>query len=804
MIFVYKIGMMKPSIKILFLLALSLLALNNTSFAQKEKGGKKLSGKAKHAMELGDKYFANDDYFLAAQEYKKALESDSLNGDALYKLAEASRLYFNYSDAEKAYKKVTQVAREQYPLARFYYGIMLKDNGNYTEAEEVFNQFRTEYSETTLEAEVYKERALQESKGCALAINEMQKPQRDYSFKALPSPINTESSDYSPVIMENDSEIVVTSTRQEATGSQEYGMLGGKFSDNFRFKKTKSGWEAVTKDDDFSKSVNSQFNESAGSFIKINKTEKFYFTRCDEEKMEGNNEIFNCGIYVSTLKAGKWQPAVRLNENINMPGQWNGQPCVSADGKIMFFVSKRPGGLGMQDIWYSTCKNEDEWGPAMNLGDKINTLFTDMSPKYLDKEKVLFFSSNGRENFGGLDVFMVKEEDFEDTVGGKVRNAGFPFNSNRDDFFLTLGQQKGYISSNRDKGMGNDDIYGFDIESKETLIAFINKDSVQDANSISVVGKLVDNETQKPAPDVPITLTDDKKNKLKKTNTNDDGEFRFDNLATDKSYKVLLDEDTASITKDVKYVANNVKVKKSKSPATRTLFENIYFDFDKSALRPEARKVLEDLVKYYKKHPEIQIEMDANTDSYGSDEYNKKLSKERGKAALQFLISNGVNKSALVVTAEGEGKPLATNNTATGRQLNRRIEFFIIGGPGYQTEAMTYVIEPKTTLYSVARKYNMTVDELKALNGLEGDNLMAYRPLRVKRVGEAIIAPESQNEVSPPSGTLPANQKYYVVQPKNTVFSIAREHGMTPEELMKMNGLKNNTIFIGQRLKVKK
>ncbi len=197
--------------------------------------------------------------------------------------------------------------------------------------------------------------------------------------------------------------------------------------------------------------------------------------------------------------------------------------------------------------------------------------------------------------------------------------------------------------------------------------------------------------------------------------------------------------------------------------------------------------------------------MDANTDSYGSDDYNKKLSKERGKAALEFLIAHGVNKSALVITAEGEGKPLATNNTPAGRQLNRRIEFFIIGGPGYQTEAMTYVVEPKTTLYSVARKYNMTVDELKKLNGLEGDNLIAYRPLRVKRVGEDIIAPETKNNTKTSANTSsPSNEKYYIVQPKNTIFSIAKEYGITPEELKELNGLKSNNIVVGQRLRIKK
>jgi peptidoglycan-associated lipoprotein len=88
-----------------------------------------------------------------------------------------------------------------------------------------------------------------------------------------------------------------------------------------------------------------------------------------------------------------------LNENINAPGHWNSQPSVSPDGNILFFVSKRPGGLGMHDIWYSTCNDDDHWGPPINLGGQVNTLFSDVSPRYYADEKVLFFSSTGH---GGM------------------------------------------------------------------------------------------------------------------------------------------------------------------------------------------------------------------------------------------------------------------------------------------------------------------------------------------------------------------------------------------------------------------
>jgi LysM repeat protein len=183
-----------------------------------------------------------------------------------------------------------------------------------------------------------------------------------------------------------------------------------------------------------------------------------------------------------------------------------------------------------------------------------------------------------------------------------------------------------------------------------------------------------------------------------------------------------------------------------------------------------------------------------------------------------------------VVTPQGEDKPLASNENEIGRQLNRRVEFYIIGGPNYKHKAMTYIIEPKNTLPFVAKKFNMTVAEIKDYNGLEDDKLVPYTPLRVKRSSELdIIAPstlaqvdtkdrkivESDKQVVTASNgqttTIVETQEpvaveqggYYIVQPKNTLYSIARKFKMKPEELMALNGLESNNISIGQRLKVK-
>jgi peptidoglycan-associated lipoprotein len=793
-------------------------------FAQKDKNKDKGVSKHKEKVEtqLADKYFEIQEYYMAAKEYELILQQDPHNKYALFRLGESYRLHFDYAQAEATYKKAVDTARREYPMSRYWYASILKLNGKYAEAEENFQLFLKETTVSNPELDAYKEKAVIDLNGCQLALNEMKKPARDYEFHVLKGPVNTQDSDYAPVIFENDSSIAIASARKEATGKENYGRLGGKFSDIFRFKKTKDNFVAHDDKDLFS-ILHTDRNESPGSFTKDH--HKFYFTRCDEPVNKNGNIEYECAIYMSKLEHNKWTEPVKLNANINMPGEWNAQPDISPKGDSLFFVSKRPGGMGMHDIWFSTCRTHDEnWSAPVNMGDKINTPYIDMSPCYYSKEKSLFFASNGHEGFGGLDIFLAKGKDFSE-----VRNVSLPFNSPRDDFYFVLGDKKGYLSSNREGGIGNDDIYKFNINGKELLIAAIDKDSIGDAKSISVVGTMLYDDTHQAAKEVEVFLTDKNGKVIKSAKTDDEGGFRFDNLPPG-DYKVVMRDSDPRLTAQIKYVTDKVDIKPSEKVATRTLFENIYFDFAKYDLRPEARKALDDLIAFYKANPDIQIEMNANTDSYGSTAYNEKLSQNRGSYAVEYLYAGGVRKNAIVVTPQGEDRPLASNENEIGRQLNRRVEFYIIGGPAYKHKAMTYVIEPKNTLAIVSKKFNMSIPEIKEYNGLESNELVPYTPLRVKRTSENdIIAPstlaqvdtknlkivESDRQVvtvstnsntvidTPEPNITDTGDGYYVVEPKNTVYSIAKKFGMKPDELKALNGLSSNKISIGQRLKVR-
>lgn len=836
-----------------------LMSSVHLTYAQKTATKKKgkdpiLKMKKDPSVMMGDQFFENYEFFAAAAEYKKAVDKNPENYYAMYRYAEASREYFDYENAELYYKKTIDKALDLFPLSRFWYGYMQLDNGEYEAAKKTFETFITEYTLSTLEAEEYKERANQGIRGCNFALAEMQKPKRDYEFKNIPFPVNTEYSEYSPVIAEHDSSIIITSSRKESKGHNEFTMLGGAFSDMFRFEETAEGWKAKDNSDNFD-ITNTNFNESAGSFTADKK--KYYFTRCDEKIKIGAYEELNCVIYVAKASdEGKWGQAVKLNENINMKGQWNAQPSVSPDGKVLFFVSKRPGGFGLHDIWYSTCNGDDKWGPANNMGEGVNTIFIDISPKYYATEKLLFFSSNGREGIGGLDIYMSREE----TEFTETKNVGMPFNSHRDDFYFVLGEKKGYVASNRQQGQGNDDIYTFSIKSKETLLALIEKDSIiEDVKSISVVGTLIDENSKNPVADIPVALTDENSVQLKTTTTNNEGQFRFDNLPAGKTYKVVLIEADAKLTQRIEYLVEGMEVRGSDKVASRKLFENIYFDFDKYELRPEAKKALNELVAYSKKHPEVQIEMNANTDSIGSIEYNRKLSDQRGLAAREYLVGAGLEKSAIVVNSLGKGHPLAPNTNQIGRLLNRRVEFYIVGGPGYETKLMTYVIEPQENIYDIAKRFEMSVDELKDLNDLETDKLIPYTPLRVRRhvgdddmIAQASMAHsftkeekknkhyyqekakkekgleaslalanegikaqndtiQKRNEVrlltaekkKESSLQLKAGEDFYITQPKNTLYKIAKLYGMKVEDIFTINGLTSDTIYVGQYIKVK-
>ncbi len=868
---------------------------------KKKEDPKKKLNLSKEAK-IAEAYFKNMEYFLATEYYNKSIKENSKDFYSMFQVAECYRNYFDYVRAEKAYSNVVDKAVKEFPLSRFWYASMLKNNGKYEQSKENFDKFLNDFTPEDSDEELYKKQAKVEYNGCILALNEFKKPIRNYDFKNLKTPVNGSSSDYGATLYQGDTSIVITSSRKGSKGNDIDSRMGESYSDNYRFHKVGENWVKTVDNDNFDV-VNTERNDGPGVFNAD--YSKYFYSSC----IEGE-----CAIYMSEKKNGKWSKPKRLNDNVNYPGFDNFQPTLSRNADTLIFVSKRPGGLGMHDIYYSVFA-EGDWGPAINMGPNINTPFIDLSPFYYYKDNAFFYSTNGREGFGGLDVFIATGENWANS-----RNLGLPFNSNRDDFYFTLGDRVGYLSSNRSGGLGSDDIYGFNIETREAIIAMIYRDSIDKYKSISMIGRIsrkpggdpaVDVEallmdedgnilfrqmtgkdgsvrfdnlpsnrkykivtdpadpdlsiasqmlednfrsfsvlgnlnykgTSEPAIDVEVELVDDDELILASMRTNKEGGIRFDNINSDRNYKLRVAGADTKVTAEFDFSMDNLLLLGSTVAETKSLFENIYYDLDKYDLRPESRKVLDDLLVYLKKHPEVQVEMRANTDAIGSEQYNFELSRRRGETAKEYLLSKGMEPSALVVKPMGKGVPIASNENPVGRQLNRRVEFYIVGGPGYQAVAMAYVPETTASMNQIAQQFGMSVEELRALNARKANQVEAYEPLRVRRVGDNdIIAPITMNAskslpsdglvqavearlaergtvgesggtdsetpmtVGRPSfslGALAEGVEYYVVEPENTLYSIARQYGMKAEELKSLNGFKSNVLQIGQRIKVR-
>ncbi len=722
---------------------------------------------------LGDRSFDNGDYYLAAEYYKQALNLS--NVDKAYvsmKLGECSRQFFDYEEAHKYYKIAYEEAVNTYPTSEYYYGLMLKYNGKYEEAEKLLSSF-LEKNPSQNDPKLGK-KALLDYNGTILALKVMKQPQRDYNFQNMGRPVNSGYSDFAPVIYDNDSSIFVTSSRIEGSKDKVYGVLGGGFTDNYHFIKHGDKWKLKThaKDEVFRK-VNTEYNDGAGAFT--TDKQKYYYTICREHN--SSKIETTCAIYVSTIKDSIWGNPEKLNENINPQDEWNAQPTLSATGDTMYFVSKRPGGLGQHDIWYSVKSIEEDWGTAINMGDKVNTPYIDYSPFYYEKEKILFFASDGHEGFGGQDVFMAIGDDFSE-----IRNLGLPFNSNRDDFYCSLGDKKGYISSNREGGLGHDDVYEFTITSEQSIIAQVNADST-DSKLITIRG-IINDEEGNSVEGVEVILADEEGNTLKRTETDITGEFVFANLDPSINYNLYIEEEGSTLFNSNKYELGNVEIfsseKTDEELAERfSMSENKLKDWNDLS-GSTANK----LVK--------------------GDNVIASETMDVAQAYVPATNSSAQQMTKETYTGSNEGGVVTFDDT----DYNRGVRYKKYDGSGH------YIVLPKNTLFSISRVTNTSVEDIVRLNKIRNNRIYTGQYLRLSSsspISSGYDATETSLKVFSEAGVRVQDQygeiiqigdeKRYVVKEGDTFWSICTRFGMMLEELRLMNGKSDYLVRPGMALK---
>ena len=354
-----------------------------------------------------------------------------------------------------------------------------------------------------------------------------------------------------------------------------------------------------------------------------------------------------------------------------------GHPSVSPDRKLLYFTSDRPGGYGGTDIYYSEIHDRGGVGSPVNAGPIVNTEGNEMFP-FINEEGKLFFSSDGHVGFGQLDIFSTISNEDGEIVD--IINLGTPINSSKDDFayYGLPNGIDGYFSSNREDGVGADDIYKFKF-----------------TPALDVEGYVVDGVNEQPLDSVQIKLFDQKTNTLvAQTTTDEKGYYRFP-INRKTSYMIEAVRKT--------HPHKNVYFNTSGTPITQKLIrqdvvlepildlkllanlKKIYFDFNKSDIRPDAAMELDKVVKVMTKiYPDMIIKLEAHTDPVGSHSYNDALSERRAKSTYEYLIANGISKDR-IVSYKGFGKRMPINHCTSKKdcspeelELNRRTEFPII------------------------------------------------------------------------------------------------------------------------------
>ncbi|NJB85142.1 outer membrane protein OmpA-like peptidoglycan-associated protein [Lewinella marina] len=525
----------------------------------------------------------------------------------------------------------------------------------------------------------------------AMRLKAEREAQKVPEYEVTPVAFNSAGADYAAVAL-ND-QLVFTSDRSAATGEETYKWTGRSFSDIFTTDDPTSG--AVSP---FNPSVNTEYNEGTPAFSPDGNT--MYFTRCSPPAKRSDAY---CGIYRSERTGGGWSPAEKLP--FVTPDANFMHPAVSADGTRLIFSANLNEGWGGYDLYTVDRLPDGNWSQPDLMNRAINTDGNEQFPT-LDGD-TLYFSSDGLEGLGGLDIFRTWP--MEDGRYAAPRNLKMPINSGADDFAYIIVQRNGtgvgstttgYFSSSRPGGAGSDDIYAY----TKTVLPPPppSPDPVVYRNvlDVTVVEKIYEEPGNprsrvlglRPVPNATVIASIGDQSRT--VSTNEEGQLSLV-LADDQLYQFraerpdyLSDEgrfSSRNLPRDPEAPEQRYELELEIEKIFRNqeiVLENIYYDFDESSIRQDAQPTLNELAEVLTLNPDIRIELGSHTDCRGRDAYNQTLSQARAQAAVDYLISKGISTDRLAARGYGESQPIAEcvceRCTEDQHQLNRRTTFRIL------------------------------------------------------------------------------------------------------------------------------
>lgn len=623
-------------------------------------------------IKTADQLFKDGSYYNAVDLYGEAYAKKENNTKLTYKLAETNKVLKDYKQAEKWYAKTSELNNSK-PEAKFFEGLMQKNQGKYDDAAVTLQAFVDSYDDK--EGTGLKARAKMELEGIALA-KEMMEAKPEIEVSTISGGLNNTLQDLSPKVVGN--KVLMAALLPESAIELETAKNANEdYYTKMYFATNEGGtWKREMLNDN----INSK-TMHVGNGVISRDGNTLYFTKCSEEPAQ----IMTCNIYKSKKVKGDWAEAEALTA-INKKDASTTQPALAYDelgNEVLYFASNRVGTKGGMDIFYAEMNKDGEFTAPKNVGGKINTKYDEVTPYYDAVNKKLYFSSEGHPGLGGLDVFTV--EGFGSEFSETVVNAGYPLNSSADDLYLALNDAgtEGYMVSNR---VGTTSTRG------ETCCDDVFKVKLVKEKFISYIFALEGDESKTPMVGVESAFY--------KVNN---GDFDFiGNATTSKTPNSFLLEDgfaykmngnkegfwPSITTVDESEISSMTGDTLSKvfymKAVDRVKVKNVYFAFDKSDIREMYAVEMDSVITLMNKYPNIKLQINGHTDNKGSNEYNEKLSERRTKEAMAYFVEKGIVKDRIMTKGFGETNPIAANENAdgsdneAGRAKNRRVEFKLL------------------------------------------------------------------------------------------------------------------------------
>lgn len=613
------------------------------------------SARALKFYKAGMTAFDYIDYINAENYFKQAIETDDSFFEAYMMLGDLLSKLKRYGEAALNYQHAVRLDSTAYMPVYFSLATAELMSGDYEKALVHYKVYlaQDKISEKNL---ILADRNI---RNCEFAIKAVKRPV-PFSPESVGEGINTGHDEYWPSITADGQTLMFT--RQIRPGENVL-RRGISQEDFYVSVMRESVWETAI---NAGSPLNTSQNEGAQSLSSDGNY--MYFTACDRSGGYGS-----CDIFFSAFNNGRWSIPVNLGSPVNT-SYWESQPSVNADGRMLFFSSNRPGGVGGKDLYFSVIRSNGKWSFPRNMGDKVNTPGDEMSPFIHFDGRTLYFASDGHPGMGGSDIFFTKM--LEDTTWTEPVNLGYPINTYNDEMGLTIesGGEKAYFSSRRDD-QGGKDIYSFRLHEavQPDPVAYI-RGKVSD----KITGQLLVAEYEL------INLTTGKSVFNNKTDAG--GNFLVC-LPAGNNYGLNISKDgylfysenfmlegTHSVFEPF---IKNIKLSPFRV-GERMLLANVFFEVDSWQLRKESVTELNMLSDLLKNNRELIIEIGGYTDSTGSDEHNLDLSEKRAVSVVDFLIKSGIDQKRLTHKGYGNTSPVGDNITSEGRKLNRRTEVQII------------------------------------------------------------------------------------------------------------------------------